>query len=111
MSDVDPSIVTRASGTSVLNRMLVAVPGGASNAERRMARAERAVPVDHPGRLSDTLSALARRHRVPGAQLALHHDGETVAVEFGELPKTSTGKIQKYVLREREWSGRGRRIN
>ena len=33
------------------------------------------------------------------------------AVEFGELPKTSTGKIQKYVLREREWSGRGRRIN
>ena len=27
------------------------------------------------------------------------------AVEFGELPKTSTGKIQKYVLREREWAG------
>ncbi len=28
------------------------------------------------------------------------------------LPKTSTGKIQKYVLREKEWSGRGaRRIN
>jgi fatty-acyl-CoA synthase len=25
------------------------------------------------------------------------------AVEFCELPKTSTGKIQKYVLREREW--------
>jgi fatty-acyl-CoA synthase len=33
------------------------------------------------------------------------------AVEFGELPKTSTGKIQKYVLRDREWSGRDRRIN
>jgi fatty-acyl-CoA synthase len=33
------------------------------------------------------------------------------AVEFGELPKTSTGKIQKYVLREREWEGRGRRVN
>jgi fatty-acyl-CoA synthase len=32
-------------------------------------------------------------------------------VEFGELPKTSTGKIQKYVLREREWGGRARRIN
>ena len=32
-------------------------------------------------------------------------------VEFGELPKTSTGKIQKFVLREREWSGRERRIN
>jgi fatty-acyl-CoA synthase len=33
------------------------------------------------------------------------------AVEFGELPKTSTGKIQKYVLREREWAGRERRIS
>ncbi|MEP7106181.1 MAG: AMP-binding protein [Chloroflexota bacterium] len=33
------------------------------------------------------------------------------AVEFGELPKTSTGKIQKFVLRDREWSGREKRIN
>jgi fatty-acyl-CoA synthase len=33
------------------------------------------------------------------------------AVEFGELPKTSTGKVQKYVLREREWSGRAARVN
>ena len=32
-------------------------------------------------------------------------------VEFAELPKTSTGKIQKYVLREREWAGYTRRIN
>jgi len=33
------------------------------------------------------------------------------SVEFSELPKTSTGKIQKYVLREREWAGREKRIN
>ncbi|MDH3735036.1 MAG: acyl--CoA ligase family protein [Gemmatimonadota bacterium] len=33
------------------------------------------------------------------------------AVEFGDLPKTSTGKVQKYVLREREWAGRDRRVN
>ncbi len=33
------------------------------------------------------------------------------AVEFGPLPKTSTGKIQKYVLREKEWAGREKRIN
>jgi fatty-acyl-CoA synthase len=33
------------------------------------------------------------------------------AVEFTELPKTSTGKVQKFVLREKEWSGRDRRIN
>src|SRR5579859_600848 len=34
-----------------------------------------------------------------------------VAVSFGELPKTSTGKIQKYVLRDKEWGGREKRIN
>jgi acyl-CoA synthetase (AMP-forming)/AMP-acid ligase II len=32
-------------------------------------------------------------------------------VEFCDLPKTSTGKIQKFLLREREWAGRERRIN
>ena len=31
-------------------------------------------------------------------------------VEFGDLPKTATGKIQKFVLREREWAGREKRI-
>jgi len=31
-------------------------------------------------------------------------------VEFGELPKTATGKIQKFKLRDREWKGR-KRIN
>ena len=33
------------------------------------------------------------------------------AVEFGELPKTSTGKVQKFVLREREWGSREKRVN
>ncbi len=32
------------------------------------------------------------------------------AVEFCELPKTSTGKIQKFKLREKEWVGKDRRI-
>ena len=32
-------------------------------------------------------------------------------IEFGPLPKTSTGKIQKYVLRDKEWAGRETRIN
>jgi fatty-acyl-CoA synthase len=31
-------------------------------------------------------------------------------VEFGPLPKTSTGKIQKFVLRDREWAGHDKRI-
>ncbi|HVP30073.1 MAG TPA: long-chain-fatty-acid--CoA ligase [Myxococcota bacterium] len=33
------------------------------------------------------------------------------AVAFGELPKTSTGKIQKFRLREKEWAGREKRIH
>jgi fatty-acyl-CoA synthase len=33
------------------------------------------------------------------------------AIEFGELPKTSTGKVQKYVLREREWAGYDKRVH
>jgi fatty-acyl-CoA synthase len=32
------------------------------------------------------------------------------AVEFAELPKTSTGKIQKFRLREKEWADRDKRI-
>jgi fatty-acyl-CoA synthase len=31
-------------------------------------------------------------------------------IEFGPLPKTSTGKIQKFVLRDREWAGCDKRI-
>ncbi|HUZ01362.1 MAG TPA: acyl--CoA ligase family protein [Thermomicrobiaceae bacterium] len=33
------------------------------------------------------------------------------AIGFEELPKTSTGKVQKFVLREREWAGYDRRIH
>ena len=33
------------------------------------------------------------------------------AVEFRDLPKTSTGKTQKFVLREQEWRGYEKRIN
>ncbi len=32
-------------------------------------------------------------------------------IEFGGLPKTSTGKIQKFLLRNKAWEGRDRRIN
>ena len=32
------------------------------------------------------------------------------SVEFGDLPKTATGKIQKYILRDKEWAGREKRI-
>jgi fatty-acyl-CoA synthase len=32
-------------------------------------------------------------------------------VEFGELPKTATGKIQKFKLRDKEWAGREKKVN
>jgi len=35
----------------------------------------------------------------------------SAAVEFGDLPKTSTGKVQKFVLRDKEAGGRTKRIN
>jgi fatty-acyl-CoA synthase len=30
--------------------------------------------------------------------------------EFGELPRTSTGKVQKFILRDKEWEGREKAI-
>ena len=33
------------------------------------------------------------------------------AITFAPLPKTSTGKVQKFALREPEWAGHDRRIN
>jgi fatty-acyl-CoA synthase len=39
------------------------------------------------------------------------HFKSPAAIEFGPLPKTSTGKIQKYVLREKEWKGQEKYIN
>ncbi len=41
----------------------------------------------------------------------LTHFKSPARVEFGDLPKTSTGKVQKFVLREREWAGREKRIH
>jgi CubicO group peptidase (beta-lactamase class C family) len=40
---------------------------------------------DVVGDLPARLPALLRAHRVPGAQLAIHHDGVTTAAEAGEL--------------------------
>ncbi len=39
------------------------------------------------------------------------HFKAPAAIEFGDLPKTSTGKVQKFVLRDKEWKGREKRIN
>jgi fatty-acyl-CoA synthase len=41
----------------------------------------------------------------------LAHFKSPKVVEFGALPKTATGKIQKFKLREKEWEGRNRMVN
>ena len=33
------------------------------------------------------------------------------AIEFSALPKTATGKIMKYELRNKEWAGREKKVN
>ena len=42
-------------------------------------------------------------------RLAHYKCPDTIA--FGPLPKTSTGKIQKFILRDREWEGQDKRIS
>ncbi len=73
--------------TRVLNR--VGSPGNGSRLSEPGApwtgRSDTARgPVDRDW-LAATLSVLADKHKVPGAQLAVHRGGETVAVEVGEL--------------------------
>lgn len=55
-----------------------------------------------------------RRRRRPEwdamAAAALDRVKAPQSVEFGALPKTAAGKIQKYILRNKEWPGQERRI-
>ncbi|HZM74978.1 MAG TPA: serine hydrolase domain-containing protein [Candidatus Limnocylindrales bacterium] len=57
----------------------------------------RSAPETHNVRplLAARLSALARRHGVPGAQLAIHHDGETIAFEVGEAEHRTGQKVRR----------------
>jgi fatty-acyl-CoA synthase len=75
-----------------------------------------AVPHEHWGErpkafvtLNDGATATAEEI-IAFARGRLAHYKCPDTVEFGPLPKTSTGKVQKYVLREAEWAGREERI-
>lgn len=90
------------------------------------------VLADHPAVLECAVIGVPdnRWGEVPAAYVSLH-DGATLAAEeliefarsrlahfkapkhvtFGPLPKTSTGKVQKFALREVAWAGHERRIN
>jgi acyl-CoA synthetase (AMP-forming)/AMP-acid ligase II len=54
---------------------------------------------------------LTEREIIDHCRDRLAHFKAPAAVEFIDLPKTSTGKVQKYVLREKEWSARDHRVN
>jgi fatty-acyl-CoA synthase len=55
-------------------------------------------------------AAASERELIDFCRQRLAHFKCPKAVEFTELPKTSTGKIQKFRLREKEWAGRAERI-
>src|SRR5215208_5732946 len=58
-----------------------------------------------PGMIATEAEIIACcRERLPGFKIPK-------AIEFAERPNTSTGKVQKFVLREREWAGQEKRIN
>ena len=76
-----------------------------------------AVPDDHWGEAPKAFVALKPGGTATEEELIAFVRGRLArfkapkAVEFGELPKTSTGKVQKFALREREWAGREKRIH
>jgi fatty-acyl-CoA synthase len=76
-----------------------------------------AIPDDHWGERPKAFVALHGDARVSEQELIafcrdrLAHYKCPEAIAFGPLPKTSTGKVQKFALREPEWAGRERRIN
>ncbi|MBI4904695.1 MAG: long-chain-fatty-acid--CoA ligase [Acidobacteria bacterium] len=87
---------------------------------------------EHPAVLEAAVVAVPDEHwgEVPKAYVTLKSEGAATAediiafcrerlthfkcpkkVEFGALPKTATGKIRKNELREKDWAGRGKRVN
>ena len=76
-----------------------------------------AVPDEKWGEVPKAFVTLKEGRSATAEEIVQHVRGRIAhfkaprTVEFGELPRTSTGKIQKYLLREREWAGRTRRIS
>jgi fatty-acyl-CoA synthase len=76
-----------------------------------------AVPHEHWGERPKAFVTLNRGATTEEAELIafcrsrLAHFKCPDTIAFGPLPKTSTGKVQKGVLRAPEWAGREKRIN
>ncbi len=83
----------------VLEVAVIAVP------DEKWGEVPKAFVVPREGRTPTEADIVAHCRRV------LAHFKCPKAVAFGPLPKTSTGKVQKFILREQEWRGRTSRIN
>jgi fatty-acyl-CoA synthase len=76
-----------------------------------------AIPDDHWGETPKAFVTLKPGHELSSDELRAFVRERLAgfkvprAIEFGDLPKTSTGKVQKFVLREREWAAHEKRIN
>jgi fatty-acyl-CoA synthase len=76
-----------------------------------------AVPDEKWGEVPKAFVTLAAGQEATAEEIIRHcktrlaHFKAPRQVEFGPLPKTSTGKIQKFVLREQEWGGHAKRIH
>jgi fatty-acyl-CoA synthase len=76
-----------------------------------------AVPDEKWGEVPKAFVTLAAGKEASAEEIIQHCKGRLAhfkaprQIEFGPLPKTSTGKIQKFVLREREWQGHAKRIH
>ena len=76
-----------------------------------------AAPDDTWGEVPAAFVVLRPRAAVTEADLVEHVKSRIArfkapkSVTFGDLPKTATGKIQKFALRDQLWAGRDRRVN
>jgi fatty-acyl-CoA synthase len=94
--EVEQAVVSH---PAVLECAVIAIP------DERWGEVPKAFVTLKPGQALTVEELVAHcRTRLPGFKVPK-------TVEFGELPKTSTGKVQKFVLRDREWGGRESRIN
>jgi fatty-acyl-CoA synthase len=84
---------------SVLEAAVIAIP------DEKWGEVPKAFVTLQPG------ARLTAEELIAFARERLAHFKAPRAVEFGPLPKTSTGKIQKFVLRDREWQGYEKRIH
>ncbi len=95
--EVEQAIVSH---PAVLEAAVIGIP------DERWGERPKAFVVLRPGQTADAAGLAAHvRERLAGYKCP---DAFEV---LAELPRTSTGKVRKFELREREWEGHDRRIN